>query len=159
MLDQVRQRLDAIYAEVDAAVVAAGPRCDASGRCCRFREYRHTLFLSLLEAERLTEVPPAPGGGRVPDGCPYQIENLCTARDRRPLGCRIFFCDPSYQETSGAITESALRKLKDLVDEFHLEWFYAPLHVFIQSRVIDSREDPTDNPLENGRVSLPLTIP
>jgi superfamily I DNA/RNA helicase len=29
----------------------AGPVCVASGRCCRFKEYGHTLFLSNLEAE------------------------------------------------------------------------------------------------------------
>src|SRR5687767_2381719 len=47
-----RQRVMAIYA-ADAAVAAAGPRCDASGRCCRFTEYGHTLFLSHLEADVL----------------------------------------------------------------------------------------------------------
>ena len=33
------------------------------------------------------------------DFCPFQKDNLCTAREPRPLGCRVYFCDPAYQET------------------------------------------------------------
>ena len=58
MTDEVRREVLAVYAAVDAAVAAAGPRCDASGRCCRFTEYNHTLFLSHFEAELLLESAP-----------------------------------------------------------------------------------------------------
>ena len=53
-----RQRVMAIYAAADAAVAAAGPRCDSSGRCCRFTEYGHTLFISQLEADVLLAAAP-----------------------------------------------------------------------------------------------------
>ena len=36
----------AIYAEADAEVRQAGPVCLSSGKCCRFKEYDHTLFIS-----------------------------------------------------------------------------------------------------------------
>src|SRR5687767_4148795 len=81
-----------LYAEIDAEIAAESPRCDASGRCCRFSEYGHTLFLSAVEGELLFEREPEIGGGE----CPYQINQLCTARERRPLGCRTYFCDPKY---------------------------------------------------------------
>ena len=72
-----------VYASADAAVAAAGPVCESSGRCCRFKEYGHTLFLSDMEAEYLLAT--APGYDRVtPDGCPFQVDGLCTARDERP---------------------------------------------------------------------------
>ena len=58
MTDDVRWEVLAVYAAADAAVRAAGPRCDASGRCCRFTEYGHTLFLSAFEAEILLESRP-----------------------------------------------------------------------------------------------------
>src|ERR1700745_676687 len=105
-MSQVLQRhvLD-LYREVDRSVQAAGPICVASGRCCRFKEYGHTLFLSNLEAEILLSRAPAYEQPVSSDFCPFQKENLCTAREPRPLGCRIYYCDPTYQETAHRLTE------------------------------------------------------
>lgn len=125
------ERVYALYAEVDAAIAAAGPKCDSSGRCCRFKEYGHTLFISNLEAEVLLASAPPFEQPVSRDFCPFQVENLCTAREPRPLGCRVYFCDPSYQNTGNEITETYLRRLKALADELGLPWRYAPLHEFL----------------------------
>jgi Fe-S-cluster containining protein len=131
MNPELRRRVLAVYAEVDRAVAAAGPRCDASGRCCRFAEYGHTLFLSHFEAELLLESAPPYATPVSADGCPFQVNNLCTAREQRPLGCRIYFCDSAYQDRQGEITEAAVASLKRLASEFDTGWRYAPLHVFL----------------------------
>src|SRR5688500_6241139 len=131
MPDDLRRKVLEVYAATDAAVAAASPRCDASGRCCRFTEYGHTLFLSHFEAELLLDTAPPYSKPVTRDGCPFQMDNLCTARDERPLGCRIYFCDPAYEETGNRITEAALATLKRLADEFDAGWRYAPLHVFL----------------------------
>jgi Fe-S-cluster containining protein len=128
---QVRRRVLELYEEVDRRVAAAGPVCVASGRCCRFKEYGHTLFLSNLEAEVLLETAPAYEAPVSADFCPFQKENLCTAREPRPLGCRIYYCDPAYQETGNRITEGALSALKELARTHELDWRYAPLHHFL----------------------------
>jgi hypothetical protein len=141
MTPEHRQRVRAIYASADAAVAAAGPRCDASGRCCRFKEYGHTLFISQLEADVLLDAAPAFAGPVTPDACPFQVDSLCTAREPRPLGCRVYFCDPNYQETGRDISETYLRQLKDLAEEVGIGWRYAPLHVFL-SEHLASRELP-----------------
>src|SRR5579884_3202976 len=117
MSESLRRQVLELYQEVDAAVAAAGPVCIASGRCCRFKEYGHTLFLSNLEAEILLEAAPPQAGTVSPDFCPYQKDNLCTAREPRPLGCRIYYCDPAYQETGNRLTEEALARLKELARE------------------------------------------
>src|SRR5437588_1039575 len=130
-----RERVLAIYAEADAAVASAGPRCDASGRCCRFKEYGHTLFVSQLEADYLLAHAPHFDGPVNDATCPFQVENLCTAREPRPLGCRVYFCDPTYQETGAEISERYLREIKALADELGLPWRYAPLHVFLEEHV------------------------
>jgi Fe-S-cluster containining protein len=135
MDDSLRDKVLALYREVDAEVAAAGPVCQASGRCCRFAEYGHVLFLSNLEAEVLLADAPPYTGPVSPDGCPFQKENLCTAREPRPLACRVYFCDPHYQETAGRITETYLRRLKELADDAAVEWRYAPLHHFLNRRV------------------------
>jgi Fe-S-cluster containining protein len=154
MTDEVRREVLAVYAAVDAAVAAAGPRCEASGRCCRFREYGHTLFLSQFEAEVLLDAAPPYSKPVSPDGCPFQAGNLCTAREPRPLGCRIYFCDPAYQEAASRITEAALARLKRIADRHGAGWRYAPLHVFLNEATRpDSVAADTMTPV-GGRVPL-----
>jgi hypothetical protein len=151
----VRRRVLDLYAELDAAVAALGPRCDASGRCCRFTEYGHTLFLSHLEADvLLADGPPfEPPVSR--DFCPFQVGNLCTARVPRPLGCRVYFCDPNYAGKAEELTEVFLRRLKGLADEFGLGWRYAPLHIFLNEA--SPRSSTPTAAMPTGRISLPLT--
>jgi Fe-S-cluster containining protein len=146
------QRVLAIYAEADAAIAAAGPRCESSGRCCRFKEYGHTLFISHLEAEVLLDAAPPYAKPVSAEFCPFQKENVCTAREPRPLGCRVYFCDPAYQETGNEITEKYLRRLKDLADELSLGWRYGPLHIFLNEGEARGREAPQDQ----NRIPLPL---
>src|SRR5438874_5217830 len=125
MSEQTRRKVMELYVEVDREVAAAGPVCVASGRCCRFKEYGHVLFLSNLEAEVLLESAPTYEQPVTADFCPFQKGNLCTAREPRPLGCRVYFCDPNYQETGQQISEHGLCKLKQLAEENGLEWRYA----------------------------------
>jgi Fe-S-cluster containining protein len=132
MSEESRQKVLALYQEVDREVAAAGPVCVASGRCCRFKEYQHTLFLSNLEADvLLAHAPEYDRASVTADFCPFQKGNLCTARDPRPLGCRIYYCDPNYQQTMLEISEKYLGRLKQLADELGLRWDYAPLHKFL----------------------------
>jgi len=131
MSDKLRRQVLELYAEVDAAVAAEGPVCVASGRCCRFREHGHTLFISNLEAEVLLAAAPPYDAPVSSDFCPFQRDNLCTAREPRPLGCRVYYCDPAYQAAANRITEEYLRRLKRLADEHGVAWRYAPLHDFL----------------------------
>jgi hypothetical protein len=151
--EEIRRQILTLYQEVDAAVAAAGPVCVASGRCCRFKEYGHVLFLSNLEAEVLLAGAPPYTRPVSADFCPFQQGNLCTAREPRPLGCRIYFCDPAYQETSHRISELGLRRLKELADRHGLPWRYGPLHHFL-NHPEDAVSVP-DRPLEPSGKDLP----
>src|SRR5918994_1757708 len=108
MTPELRRRVLDLYAVVDAAGSAAAPRGDAPRRGCRVAADGHTLFLSRFEAELLLETAPSYTKPVSRDGCPFQVDNLCTARQERPLGCRIYFCDPAYQDTGNRITEDAV---------------------------------------------------
>jgi Fe-S-cluster containining protein len=152
---EIREQLMALYAEVDAAVANAGPKCDASGRCCRFVEWDHVLYISSPEAEFLLDGAPPFQQPVGIETCPFQKERLCTAREHRPLGCRVYFCDPAYQTTGNDIMEAAVQKLKQFCDCANIPWRYAPLHVFLN-------ESPHRNVDEHGiapvsRIALPLT--
>jgi hypothetical protein len=125
-----REPLLALYADLDATIAQLAPRCDLSGRCCRFEEYGHTLFVSAPEMAVLLADSPAPTRP-VDDGqtCPWQdLRGHCTARNARPIGCRVYFCDPSYQSHAPDVSETYLRRLKDFVAANELPWNYAPLH-------------------------------
>jgi Fe-S-cluster containining protein len=131
MSESTRRKVLELYAEADREVAAAGPVCVASGRCCRFKEYGHVLYLSSLEAEVLLASAPAYEAPVTAEFCPFQKDNLCTAREPRPLGCRVYYCDPTYQETCNGIMEKYTKRLKELCEEERLQWCYAPLHHFL----------------------------
>jgi hypothetical protein len=148
MSEPVRRLVLQLYADVDRDVAAAGPVCVASGRCCRFKEYGHVLFLSNLEADvLLAGAPPYDPAIVTPDFCPFQKGNMCTAREPRPLGCRVYYCDPNYQETANELTEKYLHRLKQLADEQGVPWRYAPLHRFLAEPEL-ARTDTTESSAE-----------
>ncbi|WP_199756909.1 hypothetical protein [Tautonia sociabilis] len=165
--DAIRDPLSRLYQELDARIAEAGPVCLVSGRCCRFREYGHTLFLSAAEAALL--VADAPPPARDPDGgdlCPWQDDaGRCTARGARPLGCRVYFCDPNYDGRAEPLTEEFLGKLRRLADERGLPWGYAPLHRHLADAVaagLLGGHRPLDRPTArlvsaNGREALDIS--
>jgi Fe-S-cluster containining protein len=134
-VDTFRGALLAIYADLDAEVARRAPVCQLSGRCCRFKEYDHTLFLSAPELSVLLADAPAPF--RPLDKgltCPWQdAQGRCTAREARPLGCRVYFCDPNYEGQAADLSEIFLARLKRLAEDFELPWNYAPLHQHLRS--------------------------
>jgi Fe-S-cluster containining protein len=158
MTDALRSDLLAVYAAADAAVRAAGPRCDASGRCCRFTEYGHTLFISAFEAEILLEHAPPYARPVSRDGCPFQVGGLCTARDARPLGCRIYFCDPAYQDRMAAVTEDAITALKRIADAHAAGWHYAPLHHFLNAPRAARPTPPAADTMTPPGARVPLPV-
>ena len=125
-----RAAVQGVYRELDEAVAAAAPVCAVSGRCCRFVEYEHTLFISAPEAAILLADAPPPSRP-LDDGatCPWQdAKGRCTAREARPLGCRSYFCDPAFADRMPELAEAAIARLKAVVAEHGLPWDYAPLH-------------------------------
>ncbi|HVX83434.1 MAG TPA: hypothetical protein VH253_01315 [Phycisphaerae bacterium] len=131
----------AILADADADIAARKPVCRASGNCCKFEQHGHRLYVTaaeLIHFARSHAKPPI--GDRqsamgdvslpqffaqsAPTGCPYQVDNLCTARDARPLGCRIYFCDANTQSWQNDVYEKYHRRLRDLHDRFALPYRY-----------------------------------
>src|SRR5260370_35691201 len=131
MSEELRRQVLELYQGVDREVAAAGPVCVASGRCCRFKEYGHVLFISNLEADVLLASAPPYEQPVSSDFCPFQKDNLCTAREPRPLGCRVYYCDPSYHETGNRITEKYLHRLKELARDHGVASRYSPPHHFL----------------------------
>ena len=130
--DEALSALNDLYDEVEAEIHACAPICEISGRCCRFREYGHDLFVSILERDhwlRSGEPAVAANDWRPGENCPWQSPTgLCTARKGRPLGCRVYFCDPKFAEAMPEITERAITRLKRITLQAGLPWDYRPAH-------------------------------
>lgn len=139
--DRLRALVMQVYADADTEVQAIGPVCQLSGRCCRFEEYGHTLFLSGIEANVL--ITHAPGPARpLDDGetCPWQdARGRCTARESRPLGCRVYYCDETYGDSAQGISERAIARLKAISDRAEIPWNYRPLHSQLRDAAADGR--------------------
>lgn len=144
---EVDAELRSLYADLDAAVAARGPRCDQSGRCCKFDTYGHRLYVTALEiawfirsvrssesrvpslqTERGLRIFDSGRGTRDPgqsqDACVYQVDGLCTTHAVRPLGCRVFFCEPGTEEWQHATYERFIDRLRAMHDRLGVEYRY-----------------------------------
>jgi Fe-S-cluster containining protein len=145
----VESAMRALYADVQSAIDARRPKCDISGRCCRFEEYGHRLYVTTLElaafvaagagearAEpRQVEIGRARLGGKlaVPlldpvswdgAGCPFQRSKLCGVHSIRPFGCRMFFCDPTSTGWQNDAYERFHARIQQLHADLNVPYFY-----------------------------------
>jgi hypothetical protein len=114
-----------LYRELDAAIVARGPMCRNRGECCRFERFGHRLFVTSAElAYFLSGGAETVHTGTADDRCPYQMAGACAARERRPAGCRIFYCDPAQTDWQGPLTEETLLRLRGIHARHGLPYAY-----------------------------------
>ncbi len=118
------EALREFYERVDAHVASHSPRCEMSGRCCDFPRSEHELFCSDME----TDYAVAAAGGAVPEAasgqCPWYVDGLCKLRDGRPLGCRLYFCDPDWDEAMTDAYERFHGELRALHERWGVPYSY-----------------------------------
>ncbi|WP_428389651.1 YkgJ family cysteine cluster protein [Mucisphaera sp.] len=131
----IDQAIAALYANLDKAVEDRSPRCDQSGRCCSFEAYGHRLYVTALETARfLRHAPPVPQSTEPTNslpllhqhqpGCRYQVDKLCTVHTIRPLGCRVYFCEPGTEAWQQDTYEHFMAQLRHLHEEHHIPYAY-----------------------------------
>lgn len=123
--DSLAQQLDAFYRDLDAAIADRAPVCTNRGLCCNFDAYGHDLFVTTAELAHFIaghhDTWRSPSNER---HCPWQIDGICTAREHRPMGCRIFFCDETSTAWQHAEYEKRLAELKRIGDALGIEYRY-----------------------------------
>ncbi len=68
---------------------------------------------------------PSAGQGKAVDrGCPWQTGRLCVARQGRPLGCRIYFCERAGVLWRQELYERSHRRLIELHREYAVPYRY-----------------------------------
>ncbi|MEE9405035.1 MAG: hypothetical protein V3V20_09080 [Algisphaera sp.] len=144
---EVDAALQELYGALDGAIAERGPTCWASGKCCKFDEFGHRLyvtglevawFLNQVERGEVDMTAAENGAGMAgqavkvrlpqlaehPGACPYQVAGRCTTHKIRPLGCRIFFCQKGTESWQQDLYESFLKRLQGLHDAHGLAYRY-----------------------------------
>lgn len=120
------ERLDAFYRDLDAAIARRAPVCTNRGLCCNFDAYGHDLFVTTVELAHFAAGHRDAWRPTTSERCcPYQREGMCTAREHRPMGCRVFFCDESSADWQHAEYEKRLAELKGIGAALGVEYRYA----------------------------------
>jgi Fe-S-cluster containining protein len=133
--EEVRAAIHALYSRVQQEIDLRRPICRQSGRCCRFDEFGHRLYVTTmelaafvagLEAEKDSPAPPShlPLLPANPGGCRFQVDGLCSVHPIRPFGCRIFFCDPTAEQWQQEQYEQFHQQLRGLHEQLNVPYFY-----------------------------------
>ena len=170
---EIRSAVARVYADLQREIDARKPLCTASGRCCRFEEFGHRLYVTTIElaafASSLSLTETASAGSAVPNalpphhetavrqsrtyggGCPFQINGLCSVHTIRPFGCRVFFCDSTSDQWQHEQYERFHAALKRLHEDFAVPYRYVEWREAL--RQLDLL--PADCPEPTNRLSLP----
>jgi hypothetical protein len=122
---EVRQAVDQLYEELGAEIERRRPVCVMSGRCCHFEEYGHRLFVTTMELATFAhQYLPIQRGDWDGKGCRFQVGKLCGVHAHRPMGCRLFFCDPTATLWQQEQYEKFHGQLKRLHEQFEVPYAY-----------------------------------
>ncbi len=124
------RRIANLYRRLDEELAPHTHLCRMRAVCCDFRRTDHRLYATELEvryalalrARRGASIPEAESDGL----CPFWHDGLCHAREERPLGCRTYFCDPSWRERGEAMHARYHEALRRVCDEERVPYEYAP---------------------------------
>jgi Fe-S-cluster containining protein len=135
----VREAIARVYGELQSEIDLRRPRCEMSGRCCRFDEYGHRMYVTTMELAAFVHeyestreksnfqltivnsqlsILPASGA------CRFQDDGLCSVHTIRPFGCRIFFCDETATQWQQEQYERFHAQIKRLHEELNVPYLY-----------------------------------
>jgi len=104
--------------------------CKLSGRCCRFEEAGHELFLTALEYREMAARGGVPAR-EAAAACPWLEDGLCANREGRALACRTYFC--SDEAAAARVTERWHLEIRRLHDELGLPYVYRSLQKHVNT--------------------------
>ncbi len=123
-LERALAELRALYADLGREIESTGVRCARRGACCDFARADHVLFATALEvayARRNGGAAPPPAA---PGVCAFHVGGSCVLRAGRPLGCRVYFCDPDFAERMHDLAARYHDRVARLHEEHGLPYEY-----------------------------------
>ncbi len=135
---EVRDAIARVHDEIAHEVGALSPVCEQSGRCCRFEEYGHRLYVTGLETAgtllgaglidadgNILIKTDAPAEAATAGGlCPLAVGRACGVHAARPAGCRVFYCDPIWAPAMGRVSERAAGEIRAMHERFGVRYRY-----------------------------------
>ncbi|MCP4376822.1 MAG: hypothetical protein GY794_11680 [bacterium] len=119
-----------VYEELDRLREGSETICLGGGACCRFDLFDHRLYVTIGELAILRQSPQVDPSRCDRNRCPYQQGPGCMAREKRPLGCRVFFCreKPDMSDTKdGGTYETFHRKICNVHKKHDVPYVYIDL--------------------------------
>ena len=160
----IESDISLIHDRVAHEVRGKAPICLASGSCCKFDAFDHRLYATGLEAARCIHICEHEGQGidlaqvdaaRERGNCPWQNGRLCLARSGRPVGCRVFYCDPRASDWVPEIAEWAHSEMKSLHERHSIPYMYGEWRGMLESILKDMPVRPSadnqDKPIRNSQ--------
>jgi Fe-S-cluster containining protein len=157
----VSRAVEGVYSTLAEAIDLRRPICKTSGRCCRFDEFGHRLYVTTMELAKFVSdlsivhrplgaaeehCTAANAGLHLPilshgDGsaaadqpaCPFQTQGLCGVHAIRPFGCRIFFCDATSTVWQQELYEKLHGEFRRLHDELAVPYYYVEWRFALRS--------------------------
>ncbi len=127
----INAAINQIYHDLSNDIAQHNPVCKETGRCCHFDTYDHRLYVTTLEVawielQLTTQNRAALQTADLPniDNCPFQSNTKCTIHPIRPIGCRIFFCDPSTKHWQASLYEQYLARLRTIHNDHAIPYQY-----------------------------------
>jgi len=126
--DPGHAELRALYDELSAELEPFRRHCDTRGICCNFAKTGHMLYVTTLEAAEMARSGVTPDAAQAAaKTCPFLRDNLCGVREHRALGCRIYFCDRTYEENRNEVYERFLKRVREIEARHSIEHTYRPV--------------------------------
>jgi Fe-S-cluster containining protein len=131
--DDVIDAVHRVYGDLERQIAVRKPICQSSGRCCKFEEFGHRLYVTTMElAAFLKDLDDHPAmlarlhssKAIANPGCIFQDSKLCSVHTIRPFGCRIFFCDETATAWQREQYEQFHARLKRLHGELDVPYHY-----------------------------------
>ena len=143
MQTELRRAVLQLYADADRDVAAAGPVCVASGRCCRFTEYGHTLFLSNLEADvLLAGAPPYDADAVTATSAPSRRATSAPPASRARWAAASTTATRTIRTAAARSARQYLSGSRTWPTKHGVEWLYAPLHRFLKDPALGPTHGP-----------------
>ena len=121
----ISKAVDQVYRWIESQGI--DHTCAGCGNCCNFTKYDHLLFVTSVELTHFAEAIGPENIKPMQNGiCPYMAEGKCTVYKSRFAGCRIFQCKGNDEQQS-EVMEKALAKLKQIGEEFGVDYLYMDL--------------------------------
>ncbi len=136
-MNETFQKLQQIYTELaqEISTLERKPRCFNCGACCNFNYFDHIPFLTALEILHIQvgltenrELHEIINQQTDENLCPFFLNQSCQAHELRPLSCRVYFCNLTYEKHQASeIYEKYHRKIQQLHEKSGIKYKYMPL--------------------------------